>query len=256
MKRVSRAVRDDIAALHACGHSIEEIMQQTELSRSFVYAEMKRRELVGAAAARQREIDAVRLYSEGLKIKEVAVLLRSSNGTIGRIIAKAGIGRSRIGVANPRVARARRVSVIKDGLKFCTKCFGWKVPSEFPPSKNSLDGYRPRCNSCHNRESLEWRCNTPAGRAYAAGQRKEREAALKQATPKWVDLTVIEMIYLEARRLSRVMIEHYTVDHIVPIRGVVIDELGERPVCGLHVPANLRVMSRTLNARKGNKLKE
>lgn len=256
MKKVTRQVRDEIASLHACGNTVEEIMRQLEISRSFVFAEMQRRGLIGRPAQERLRKDAIRLYSNGLKIKEVAVLLNSSNGTIGRIVASEKIGRSRVGMSNPGVAKARRKSVIVDGFKLCTKCGEKKFPEQFPPSTISLDGRRPHCNVCHNREATEWRCRTPAGKAYSSRKNKERVTAIKLATPSWVDLSVVELIYLEARRLTRATGEAYTVDHIVPLVGTVVDELGERPVCGLHVPKNLRVMTRDQNARKGNKLKE
>lgn len=256
MKVVSRKIRDDIASLHACGHTVDEIMQQLELSRSFVFAELRRRCLIGRPAQQRLKEDAVRLYGNGLKIKEVAVLLNSTNGTIGRIIATAGVGRSKLGMPNPGVAKARRKSVTVDGLKLCTRCHAWKNPVEFPPSSASLDGRRPNCNACHNKESTEWRSTTPAGRAYSARKAVERREAIKRATPSWVDLTAIDEIYLEARRFTRTLGEPYTVDHVIPLIGIVDDELGERPVSGLHVPKNLRVIPRTLNARKGNKHKE
>lgn len=69
------------------------------------------------------------------------------------------------------------------------------------------------------------------------------KAKKKMAMPKWLtpqQLLDIEKIYVEARRLG------LEVDHIVPITS---DQ-----VCGLHVPWNLQLLSKTDNVVKGNKL--
>lgn len=254
MKKVTLEIREQIATLHSAGTKVDEIMQQLNLSRSFVFAELQRRGLIAASKQHVFKDEALRLYTDGLTIQEVADKLGSSNGTIGRIVATAEIGRPKAGRPNPGVAAARRKSITVDGLKLCTVCEEYKPPEQFPPSKVSLDGRRPQCNVCHNRIANDWRVNTPAGQAYSSKKAKERYENVKCATPPWADITAIEMVYLEARRLTRATSEAYTVDHIVPLVGTVVDELGERPVCGLHVAANLRVMSRTLNARKSNRL--
>lgn len=59
-----------------------------------------------------------------------------------------------------------------------------------------------------------------------------------QATPKWSDLTAIREIYRATRAAG------LEVDHVVPIAG--------KNVCGLHVPNNLQMLSRSENASKGN----
>ena len=69
-----------------------------------------------------------------------------------------------------------------------------------------------------------------------------RKRGLKNAKPKWVSWGQIEKIYAEARRTGM------TVDHIVP--------LNNPTVCGLHVPWNLRLISKTENISKGNRLIE
>jgi predicted nucleic acid-binding Zn-ribbon protein len=75
-----------------------------------------------------------------------------------------------------------------------------------------------------------------------------RHAAKLRATPFWSQTKEIEALYAEARRLTEETgIEHH-VDHIVPLRG--------RNVCGLHVFANLRVITADQNKRKANKLIE
>ena len=58
------------------------------------------------------------------------------------------------------------------------------------------------------------------------------------ATPNWADKTKIKEIYKQASRLN------LTVDHIIP--------LNHPLVCGLNVPENLQILSRSANSSKNN----
>ena len=73
-----------------------------------------------------------------------------------------------------------------------------------------------------------------------------RRARIKGATPPWADLSAIKAFYRHAARLTRITGDFYEVDHIVPIAG--------RNVCGLHVHWNLRVVKRSVNRQKSNRL--
>jgi hypothetical protein len=76
-------------------------------------------------------------------------------------------------------------------------------------------------------------------------------AAKRNAVPKWVDYEVkqeIQKFYTEARVKTKETGINYEVDHIVPLMG--------ENVCGLHVPWNLRVITRFENRSKANKFKE
>jgi 5-methylcytosine-specific restriction endonuclease McrA len=74
----------------------------------------------------------------------------------------------------------------------------------------------------------------------------KRRAQKLQATPPWADLDAIKAIYEQAAFLSKVLGEAQHVDHIIPLQG--------KKVCGLHVAANLQILSATDNIKKGNKL--
>ena len=77
---------------------------------------------------------------------------------------------------------------------------------------------------------------------------KARRRKHRQATPPWLtrkQKSEIRHLYQIAITMSRTTGEQYVVDHIVPLRG--------DNVSGLHVPWNLRVVTRTENLAKSNK---
>ncbi len=87
----------------------------------------------------------------------------------------------------------------------------------------------------------KWKARNPgAVNANTASRRAQK----KSATPQWADPKAIEAIYKEARRLSEETGTPHEVDHIIPLQH----EL----VCGLHVPENLQILSRSENAKKSN----
>jgi len=76
-------------------------------------------------------------------------------------------------------------------------------------------------------------------------------AAKRNAVPKWVNGELkqeIQKFYVEARVKTKETGINYEVDHIVPLMG--------DNVCGLHVPWNLRVITRFENRSKANRFKE
>ncbi len=103
----------------------------------------------------------------------------------------------------------------------------------------------PINNLIHKERMKEWhRINKGLSNSYKA----KRRAFKLKATPKWSELEDIKEVYIKARSISvETGIQHH-VDHIIP--------LIHSKVCGLHVLANLRIISYTDNLRKGNKLIE
>lgn len=76
-------------------------------------------------------------------------------------------------------------------------------------------------------------------------------ASKYNATPKWLTkqhLEEIKVFYKEAKKLTDNTGELYQVDHIVPLQG--------NEVCGLHVPWNLQILTKSENISKFNKLLE
>lgn len=82
---------------------------------------------------------------------------------------------------------------------------------------------------------------------YTYALTKARRRKHRLATPKWITAKQkadMRALYQIAITMSRTTGEPYVVDHIYPLHSDV--------VCGLHVPWNLRVITRTENARKSN----
>jgi len=102
--------------------------------------------------------------------------------------------------------------------------------------------YREENRASTRAAALKWQKENP-GKANAANA--ARYAAKMRATPKWADLDAIELIYLEAERMSRETGVKHEVDHIVPLRSKIVS--------GLHCESNLRVMPAFDNRSKGNR---
>jgi hypothetical protein len=76
-------------------------------------------------------------------------------------------------------------------------------------------------------------------------QNAARRAAKLQATPRWANFEAIKEVYRQCAERTRLTGEKQHVDHIYPL---ISDE-----VCGLHVAANLQILSASDNLKKSNK---
>ena len=91
-------------------------------------------------------------------------------------------------------------------------------------------------NSKRHEQKRIWAHNNSA---YLVQYNRLRRAHVLKAKPKWADETKLNQIYKEAKEKG------LTVDHIIPLTHPL--------VCGLHVPANLQLLTRAENTRKHNK---
>lgn len=78
-----------------------------------------------------------------------------------------------------------------------------------------------------------------------AAREAARRGAQRAATPAWIDIDAIRMVYVEAARITEETGVLHHVDHIVPLKSKI--------VCGLHAVSNLRVISAFDNQSKSNR---
>lgn len=76
----------------------------------------------------------------------------------------------------------------------------------------------------------------------------ERKQRKRRAMPQWADKQAIQCFYDESRRMTAESGVKYVVDHIVPLKSKI--------VCGLHVAANLRIITAFENGAKAARLFE
>lgn len=156
-------------------------------------------------------------------------------------------------------------------MKTCSKCSVAKPFEDFYKRSRSADGYNGYCKSCdreiaaslylRNAEIYKakvlnrYKCSDIVKSRHRVSNKKYKKAnrgrmnedtaryrARKiRATPRW--LTAIQIEEMKAIYTKGVT-TGLTVDHIIPLRG--------KTVCGLHVPWNLQLLTRSENSKKNN----
>lgn len=76
----------------------------------------------------------------------------------------------------------------------------------------------------------------------SAAHARERKYRVRIATAPWADRAAIKAIYARARELTRETGVRHHVDHEIPLCG--------KLVSGLHVEANLRILTAEQNVRR------
>lgn len=84
-----------------------------------------------------------------------------------------------------------------------------------------------------------------ADKGIRAAERRARQAAQLQRTPKWADMKAIRAIYRQSSKVTRETGIEHQVDHIIPLLGELVS--------GLHVAENLQVITKKANLEKGSK---
>jgi 5-methylcytosine-specific restriction endonuclease McrA len=94
---------------------------------------------------------------------------------------------------------------------------------------------------------IKYKDKTPEQKGSHIARVSARQKRVKQATPKWADVSAIKEFYIDAQRLSKETGIPHEVDHVIPLQG--------KLVSGLHVPANLQILTESENTSKNNKFK-
>jgi hypothetical protein len=157
----------------------------------------------------------------------------------------------------------------------CKGCLIDKIEADFSRDSKAKSGHFYKCKSCTrkhrrayylSRQAFEkeraieyYNVNKEKQRSYnkeylrlhkgeVNARIAKRNALKKKAMPVWADQSAIERFYKQASDLSKQTGLKYEVDHIVPLQNHL--------VCGLHVPANLQVITANENRKKKNKFNQ
>lgn len=138
-------------------------------------------------------------------------------------------------------------------MKHCPDCKKKRNEKFFHIRTQAPDGLAPCCKNCkkvraklsyekHKEKTIQ-RVNQyrdrPGYRKACHAWSDIRHRGRLGTIPKWVRLKDFISIYAECQKQGR----KYVVDHILPINGLLVS--------GLHVPENVRVITRQENSIKG-----
>ena len=139
----------------------------------------------------------------------------------------------------------------KEFIRNCIGCNNQFIPKQsnsrycsYQCYKNEWGRENPKCKKDWIKRNPDKRKQASAeymkrNRPYYASYASLRTRYFEQACPKWVNKEELLKIYKEASKKG------LEVDNIIPLK--------HPSVCGLHVPWNLQLLSRSENARKSNK---
>ena len=135
----------------------------------------------------------------------------------------------------------------------CVKCKNVRLLGLFPLvcEDDPSDCRRHKvCRVCLGSalDKAKFKKEAPARRSVARAKNTARTRAYSlkksQSMPRWADAEEIQKFYIKSKELTLSTGVKHQVDHIVP--------LTHEFVCGLHIPANLRVITAAENLRKTN----
>lgn len=142
--------------------------------------------------------------------------------------------------------------------KTCIKCKIEKSITEFYIRKDAKDNLHNSCKECtikrvsnnindsYKQYQKEYgKIYRKENRGYVNAHTAKREASRKRAVVSWSELDEIRELYKMSANMSKSTGIPHNVDHIIPLQSDI--------VCGLHVLANLQILSESENKSKGNR---
>ena len=142
--------------------------------------------------------------------------------------------------------------------KVCSVCRKRRALEFFNRRAASNDGYQAHCRDCHRAKgkrhylankagyitkAKDWERRARKDPAWNNAWNAWRNLRAERRVPRWVNFTR-DILPVYQRLHAHFDPKTHTVDHVVPIKGVL--------VCGLHVPENLQILTKVANQRKGN----
>lgn len=161
------------------------------------------------------------------------------------------VKKERYAAADPEVRREQKRAYHKaNATAICAKVKRW-VDQNYDRKRVADAAYYVLNSEAIRSRVNQWRVENPERKAAndkAWAQNNplkvklnvaRRHKRVRQATPKWASRQELDDVYLEATHMQ------LCVDHIIPLK--------HKLVCGLHVAANLQLLTRSENAKKSNK---
>lgn len=221
-----------------------------------------------AQASKERSSLGLMHCSRCDEIKPLALFSRGTTKSGTQLWCKACISersRQRWELMNPGSAERRKTAkkAMLFGLQLCIKCDEVKSRTRFRKDTHRKNRRSSTCKDCRRISDRKQRLKYPGKYRIQKNQwRKDhlvehcagvaRRYAIKiRAIPGGMAHydTRIDALYLEAADLKRLGFGTFHVDHIIPLNPR--PDTGEPS--GLHVLANLRVITAEMNMRKGNR---
>ena len=137
-------------------------------------------------------------------------------------------------------------------MKYCSRCDSTKEFSFFNKSSRNKSGLQSICRSCEAEarklkkedKRLYDKARYESNKFYYINKANKRLRNIAKADYT-LDAQYVEDLYLNAKEAQTIFGFAFHVDHIVPLKN--------DKVCGLHVEANLQILSARENLAKSNK---